>query len=434
MKRWLIVMLVSLLISNSSAQNTATIGVLPDNGPSLPATCVIGQIYFRTATTIGLNQCNPANTWTALATGAGSGTVNSGTTGQYAFYPASAASVSGGGPITTNVFPKGDATNAFANSLATDNATTLTYTGTGGVIASAGPLTTGATGVGGTVTIFGSASGSNTLTAAGNGTALNLSAATVQFAGAGTLTAVANTLTLTGGTVTAKAAAGSTTSYAGIDLLPSASFTATTTTQIHLQSRGTFAPTSGSAAFTGIISNPTINQTGGANGTVRVLASYPVNTALVGTEYLLALGTSSATGPTGTLTDKFLVDSNGATTASSTITAPTYATTTNCAAVGTAANPSVASCSAAPAGSFSCATNASTGTCVVNTTAVTANSEIFVTQRSDTTTGTRLGVTCNTGLTSAVPEITAVTAATSFTINLGTIVTNPECFSYFIVN
>lgn len=111
-----------------------------------------------------------------------------------------------------------------------------------------------------------------------------------------------------------------------------------------------------------------------------------------------------------------------------------YLTSTNCAATGTAANPSVASCSVANAGSFSCATNASTGTCVVNTTAVTANSEIFITQRSDTTTGTRLGVTCNATLTTAIPEITAVTAGTSFTINLGTITTNPECFSYFIVN
>jgi len=111
-----------------------------------------------------------------------------------------------------------------------------------------------------------------------------------------------------------------------------------------------------------------------------------------------------------------------------------YKTDTNCAAVGTAANPSVASCTGATAGSFSCATNASTGTCTVNTTAVTVNSEIFIEGRNDTTTGTRLGVTCNTGITTALPEISAVVAATSFTINLGTFTSNPECFSYFIVN
>jgi hypothetical protein len=75
------------------------------------------------------------------------------------------------------------------------------------------------------------------------------------------------------------------------------------------------------------MSNPVINQTGGANGTVRILAAYPVNTALVGTEYLLALGTSSLQGPTGTLTDLFLVDSSGNLTTSN----PTVATnaTTN---------------------------------------------------------------------------------------------------------
>jgi hypothetical protein len=111
-----------------------------------------------------------------------------------------------------------------------------------------------------------------------------------------------------------------------------------------------------------------------------------------------------------------------------------YQTGTNCAAVGTAANPSVASCGAASAGSFSCATNASTGTCVVNTTAVTTGSEIHITQRADTTTGTHLSVTCNTGVSTVIPIITAVTAATSFTINLGTVAVNPECFSYMIVN
>lgn len=107
---------------------------------------------------------------------------------------------------------------------------------------------------------------------------------------------------------------------------------------------------------------------------------------------------------------------------------------TNCSAVGSAANPSLVACSAASAGSFSCATNASTGTCVISTTAVTANSEILLTQRTDTTTGTRLGVTCNTGISTTFPAITAVTAQTSFTINLGTVAVNPECWSYLIVN
>ena len=69
MKR--ILCLVILISGYAFSQNTPTIGVLPDNGPNLPATCIIGQIYFRTATTIGLNQCNPANVWTALSAGGG---------------------------------------------------------------------------------------------------------------------------------------------------------------------------------------------------------------------------------------------------------------------------------------------------------------------------------------------------------------------------
>lgn len=116
------------------------------------------------------------------------------------------------------------------------------------------------------------------------------------------------------------------------------------------------------------------------------------------------------------------------------LTASTISTTTNCAGVGTGANPSVVSCTAAPAGSFSCATNASTGTCVVNTTAVTANSQIFV--QEDDSLGTRLGVTCNTNnvLPATAPLLGARSGGTSFTINLGTFSVNPLCFSYHIVN
>src|SRR5207244_7477414 len=101
-----------------------------------------------------------------------------------------------------------------------------------------------------------------------------------------------------------------------------------------------------------------------------------------------------------------------------------YTTTTKCAGVGTAASPSVASCSAAQAGAFSCATNASAGTCQVNTTAVTANSRIFIQETSAE--GANLGVTCNTAPT-IVPAIllASKSAGASFTINMPTITTNP---------
>jgi hypothetical protein len=112
-----------------------------------------------------------------------------------------------------------------------------------------------------------------------------------------------------------------------------------------------------------------------------------------------------------------------------------YTSATNCSAVGTSASPSVAACGSSASGSFSCATNAVT-TCTVNTTAVTANSQIFITQREDTTTGTRLAVTCNTTASAIVASenISAVVAGTSFSFLLTQPVTNPNCYSYFIVN
>lgn len=117
-----------------------------------------------------------------------------------------------------------------------------------------------------------------------------------------------------------------------------------------------------------------------------------------------------------------------------TLTGTTINTTTKCAAAGSAANPSVVSCSAAAAGLFSCATNASTGTCVVDTTAVTATSVIQI--EPDDSLGTALSVTCNTAMDTGLtaPRVSARSAGTSFTINLGTFTTNPECFSYVIIN
>jgi hypothetical protein len=113
--------------------------------------------------------------------------------------------------------------------------------------------------------------------------------------------------------------------------------------------------------------------------------------------------------------------------------ATAFQTSTNCAAVGTSASPSVAACGSAAAGSFSCATSA-VNTCTVNTTAVTANSQIFITQRLDTVTGTRLSVTCNAAANATIPNVNAVVAGTSFSFPLTQPVTNPQCYSYNIVN
>jgi hypothetical protein len=74
-------------------------------------------------------------------------------------------------------------------------------------------------------------------------------------------------------------------------------------------------------------------------------------------------------------------------------------------------------------------------TVVVNTTAVTANSEIHLTE--DSSQGTRLSVTCNTqsSLVLGTPRVTARTAGTSFTISIDAgPTTNPMCINYNITN
>ena len=107
-----------------------------------------------------------------------------------------------------------------------------------------------------------------------------------------------------------------------------------------------------------------------------------------------------------------------------TVNAPLYGSATNCSS---SAGPAV--CGAAPAGSVIIP---AAGTDVtVNTTAVTANSQIFAI--FDQSLGTKLGVTCNS--TTANPHIGARVAGTSFTIHANVSpVTNPACFSYFIIN
>lgn len=177
------------------------------------------------------------------------------------------------------------------------------------------------------------------------------------------------------------------------------------------------------------ISGGSTSNTGGTLSTLIGYNAFPL--AASDTDEIVigqsAVGSGSHTATVGTSTTT-LNQFYGA------INTATYQTTTKCAATGTAASPSVASCSAAPAGSFSCATNASGATCVVDTSAITANSAVFV--QPSAAAGTLLSVTCNTTADSGLiaPRLASISAATSFTINLGTFSTNPLCFNYWIVN
>lgn len=113
---------------------------------------------------------------------------------------------------------------------------------------------------------------------------------------------------------------------------------------------------------------------------------------------------------------------------------PTSGGVTSMATVGncsSSASPAV--CGSAVAGSVALPTGA-VPTIVVNTTAVTANSQIFA--NVDESLGTKLGVTCNTTLSTLLnPVVTARTVGTSFTLTINaTIAVNPACLSYFIIN
>jgi hypothetical protein len=117
-------------------------------------------------------------------------------------------------------------------------------------------------------------------------------------------------------------------------------------------------------------------------------------------------------------------DDGTTTTIAEPVNATRYQTAINCSS---AASPAV--CTSAAAGSVVVAAAATS--VVVNTSAVTANSQIFVFYSSAL--GTKLGVTCNTTIPALYGE-TARTPGTSFTLGATASITNPACFSFFIVN
>lgn len=122
------------------------------------------------------------------------------------------------------------------------------------------------------------------------------------------------------------------------------------------------------------------------------------------------------------------IDRNQAATFVSTVSALGFQTSTNC-----SDSAGAAACGAAAAGSV--VIDAASTSVVVSTTAVTANSQIFI--QDDSGLSTRLSVTCNTqalGILGA-PRVTARTAGTSFTVVVDVApTTNPLCLSFSLVN
>ena len=154
------------------------------------------------------------------------------------------------------------------------------------------------------------------------------------------------------------------------------------------------------------------------------LAAGAADAQQVGQFGILSAGTPSGTAPRqGDVNISGQFKQNGVPVAGSGL-----GTATNCTS---GASPAV--CGAATAGGGAVATG-SNPTLVVDTTAVTAASLIMVT--ADESLGTKLGVTCNTTITTVAPiVVTARTPGTSFTVEVdATVATNPACFSWVLVN
>ena len=178
-------------------------------------------------------------------------------------------------------------------------------------------------------------------------------------------------------------------------------------------------PSSGTAAGGSIASVAAFNfQVKGTSGDVVLWKHYTTG----GLDYLKAGGTNNS----GLLPDT----SGGALGIPTLPWAPVITridTATDC-----TSSASPAACGSSASGSFVIAVGATS--VVVNTTAVTANSKIFV--QEDSSLGAKLSVTCNTQsvLVLGPPVVTARTAATSFTAAIVVApTTNPACYNYWIV-
>lgn len=117
----------------------------------------------------------------------------------------------------------------------------------------------------------------------------------------------------------------------------------------------------------------------------------------------------------------------GSITAATGVSGTKFLSATNC-----ADSAGAAACGSASAGAF--VVDAAGTSTVVSTTAVTANSQVFL--QIDVGLGTRLSVTCNTQAASVFnPRVTARTAGASFTVTIDAgPTTNPLCIDFLVVN
>lgn len=238
--------------------------------------------------------------------------------------------------------------------------------------------------------------------------------ATVSGGGGGTAGAIASNFVITDESTAS-------TSYVDLTTPDSTSFTLAASTVVLIDYTAYGYMTSGSGSAVPLYNIVNVDGSNIAATESFIEPSSTFNTTVNTSQYSLTLAAGAHTvkiqhkvgSSTGHWAQRLLTINNG-----------TSGTPSNCSS---SASPAV--CGSASAGSVTIAAAATS--VVVNTTAVTANSQIFVQQ--DAGLGTKLSVTCYSALQTA-PWITARTAGVSFTITATAPAVLPACFSYSIVN
>lgn len=263
----------------------------------------------------------------------------------------------------------------------------------------------------------------------------NTTAAMVCGTGCSLITSGSGTITATNGGVTSVfgrtgAVVAATGDYGGVGITDA--FGNSLLFNVSAAGANLLSSTGSGLAIDPILGNTVLS--GNANATQLTLSSGQAsfNTATIG---LTAATSDSSTKFATTLyvvnklaTPTAIGSTTPSTGAFTTLKGTTFNTTTNCSS---SAAPAV--CGSAAAGSV--VIPAAGTTVTVNTTAVTANSQIFL--LADDTLGTKLSVTCNSTLATLIGglAVTARTGGTSFQITSGaTPAVNPLCLSYLIVN
>ncbi len=397
-------------------------------GASLPATCGVGDSFFLNTGSVGLYTCNVTNTWSAAGGGA-----------TFANPSASVGTSAINGAATTAM--RSDAAPAI-NLAITPTWSANHVWNSGGANSS----TIGFTDFARAWTI-GTVSGQVRFTDTTDSfPALSLGSTEVRIGSTTNIAGNQSRLYVFGGAnganqdIQGDSAAGAAGDQATIEL--ESSDYNTNVNSVLLQYKGVNATGTtlgfananlgrlfwGNAATALIYTSNTTPLVFGVNALerMRLINGYQLNIGVAGTGSGI-LGLNGSTSGTATLTAPATAGTvTNAVVSSNSIQAPAYVTTSNCSS---SASPAV--CGSASAGSF---VIAASGTAVtVNTTAVTANSQIFI--QEDETLGTKLSVTCNTGILANPPAITARTAAASFAVGITAgLAVNPVCFSYYIIN